>query len=584
MKKLISIIFSLTVLAAIAFADDGGSYKPEDWTYGNIYVKEPNDKIALERELLIVEQTDGFVTALFDFVNTTRGSVTVPCAFPVVVKTQVSVQKNGTVSSFIPIRNGYRANEAVLAVAFGKDNFEGLSKDEFLSLDKKLRTISAESYIAELLDSSFSNSILHPCKIEQDGKEVAIQTVGIETSIEKNEEDTEYISEYDWHNSKEIYDLTLVLHFYHELHFSPSAQSKLSVSYKINSEKKDYKGTSYELTYDISTGGTWKGAMKSFLVFTDSQMIAKSSQTGFETTSLGKLSTDGAGFTLYAAENYKPQKEEELFFQTKTSYDEGGVMRVNEREGSQIFVKDVRSSSSYKGTYKIAGHDIHGFEQNADRNLRTSTYDAETSFDGIPFNGWVEGAKGDGIGEWIEFTLTKAALGPFASNGLARFAGSIYDDYGRHKWGNDADDFTLLVKADYVGSTWKANNRIRSMTLSSSALKKVVSLDMADIFPASRNYYSYDWIALNAVKNPQILSKGTYRMTIQSVYKGNKYDDTALGEVWFLPLSPIAEKIISADTDSFYTAPINDQIKAYASHYVEILENYQQEEESRAWK
>ena len=394
-----------------------------------------------------------------------------PCAFPVVVKTQVSVQKDGTISGFIPMGNGCRANEAMLAVAFGKDNFEGLSKDELLSLDKKLRTLSAESYIAELSESSFSNSILNPCKIEQDGKEVAIQTVGIETSIEKNEESTEYISEYDWHNSKEIYDLTLVLHFYHELHFSPSAQSKLSVSYKINSEKKDYRGTSYEMTYDISTGGTWKGAMKNFLIFTDSQMTAKGSQTSFETTSLGELSTDGAGFILYATGNYKPQKEEELFFEAKTSYDEGG-WHVNEREGSQIFVKDVRSSSSYKGTYKIAGHDIYGLDQNADKNLRVSTYDAETSFDGIPFNGWVEGTKGDGIGEWIEFTLTKAALGPFASNDLARFAGSIYDDYG-HNWGNDADDFTLLVKAEHVGSTWKANNRIRSMTLISSTLKKL---------------------------------------------------------------------------------------------------------------
>lgn len=121
-------------------------------------------------------------------------------------------------------------------------------------------------------------------------------------------------------------------------------------------------------------------------------------------------------------------KEEELFFEAKTSYDEGG-WHVNEREGSQIFVKDVRSSSSYKGTYKIAGHDIYGLDQNADKNLRVSTYDAETSFDGIPFNGWVEDTKGDGIGEWIEFTLTKATLGPFASNGLARFAGSMYDDY-----------------------------------------------------------------------------------------------------------------------------------------------------------
>ena len=43
----ISVIFSL-------MADDGGATNFEDWTYGNIYVKEPNDKIALEKELMVV--------------------------------------------------------------------------------------------------------------------------------------------------------------------------------------------------------------------------------------------------------------------------------------------------------------------------------------------------------------------------------------------------------------------------------------------------------------------------------------------------------------------------------------------------
>ena len=112
MKKSLLIIALLSASFA-AFTDDGGSYKSEDWTYGNIYVKEPNDKIALERELLVVEHTaigeydrksDTFhktsgreVTALFDFLNTTRERVTVPCAFPVVVKTQVSVKKDGEI-------------------------------------------------------------------------------------------------------------------------------------------------------------------------------------------------------------------------------------------------------------------------------------------------------------------------------------------------------------------------------------------------------------------------------------------------------------------------------------------------------
>ena len=49
MKKPVFIFLIMTAALVSVFADDGGSYHPEDWTYGNIYVKEPNDKIALER-------------------------------------------------------------------------------------------------------------------------------------------------------------------------------------------------------------------------------------------------------------------------------------------------------------------------------------------------------------------------------------------------------------------------------------------------------------------------------------------------------------------------------------------------------
>ena len=52
MKKPVFIFLIMTAALVSVFADDGGSYHPEDWTYGNIYVKEPNDKIALENEIL----------------------------------------------------------------------------------------------------------------------------------------------------------------------------------------------------------------------------------------------------------------------------------------------------------------------------------------------------------------------------------------------------------------------------------------------------------------------------------------------------------------------------------------------------
>ena len=66
--------------------------------------------------------------------------------------------------------------------------------------------------------------------------------MGIETTVEKDEEGPNYISEDDWHEVKELYTLTLVLHFYHELHFPPAARSKLSVKYDLDSVKKSYRG------------------------------------------------------------------------------------------------------------------------------------------------------------------------------------------------------------------------------------------------------------------------------------------------------------------------------------------------------
>ena len=49
-------------------ADDSATTYPEDWTYGNIYVKEPNKSIALEKEYMYV--SDDKIEAVFCFRNT----------------------------------------------------------------------------------------------------------------------------------------------------------------------------------------------------------------------------------------------------------------------------------------------------------------------------------------------------------------------------------------------------------------------------------------------------------------------------------------------------------------------------------
>ena len=568
MKKIIfAAVFLLS--AFCAFSDDGGSYYPEDWTYGNIYVKEPSDKIALEKELMIVEQSSKWawedeatkilkklhgneVEAIFGFKNTTAQSVVVPCAFPVVVSTQVTVKKDGFLSNYIEVGNGFNSKLDILQVALGRklklDEERGwdkniwgttdATKNDLLSLDKKLRTIPINEYLSELKNYKASET-LNPCQIVQDGKKVAVQTVGIETAIEKHDEYTEALEETSYrHDQVEVYTIKVVLHFFHELNFKPASSSTLSVKYAIDAAKG---GRSYRhsFVYDISTGGTWKGDIKSFLVLTDSSMDIKNSKTKFEITDLGEMCNWKRTY-LYCAENYKPQKDEYFVFDLN-SYGYDGDVWLSNRDGMQDFVSGVRSSSELSGSYKISSDNQDG----EDGNLVPSTYEAKTSFDGNLLNGWVEGVKGDGIGEWIEFTISKNVLGPFATNGLRRFGGSLKSEY--------YDENESVYKTIHgTNSSWESNNRVKSMLLSSEG-KNIAELQFEDkclellTTPA-------DWIWQSAIKNPQLLKAGTYRMTINSVYKGKKWDDTVLGEVWFVPIEDKAGKAIL--NDDFFKKPI----------------------------
>ena len=590
MKK---IIFTVLVLlsAFCAFSDDGGSFYPEDWTYGNIYVKEPSDKIALEKELMIIEQSSRWsydentqihtklhgneVEAIFGFKNTTAQTVVVPCAFPVVVSTQVTVTKDGFLSNCIEVGNGFNSKLDILQVALGRklklDEERGwdkniwgttdATKNDLLALDKKLKTIPINEYLSELKNYKASET-LSPCQIVQDGKKVAVQTVGIETAIEKHDEYTEALEESSYrHDQVEVYTIKVVLHFFHELNFKPAASSTLSVKYAIDAAKGG-RSDRHSFVYDISTGGTWKGDIKSFVVLTDSSMDIKNSKTKFEITDLGEMCNWKMTY-LYFVENYKPEKNEYFVFNLGHSNGYDGDVWLSNRKSMQDFVSGVRSSSELSGSYKIAGKKGNEWatqnsgECNEDSNLENSTYEAKTSFDGNLLNGWVEGVKGDGIGEWIEFTLSKNVLGPFATNGLRRFGGSLKRETENgldwYYYDTKSDEpYNVYKNAGGIKSTWESNNRVKSMILSSEG-KNIAELQFEDkclevlTSPA-------DWIWQSAIKNPQLLKAGTYRMTINSVYKGKKWDDTVLGEVWFVPIGDKAGKAIL--NDDFFKKPI----------------------------
>ena len=562
MKKFTSLFFVVFLFCFNVFCDDGGTRYPEDWTYGNIYVKEPNDKISLEREFMYVNQQDNEVTAIFDFKNTVNEKVVVPCAFPVIVTVPFVVKEDGSILTrvFYNIESSRLPWKIILPPS--KDVSD--CKEEIFALDRKLTVMPIAEYVEKIKKCSSEKSEYAPCLIEQDGKNVAVKTVGIETSVKKSDEYTS--------NEGDFYELNIVIHFFHELVFKPLSSSKLTVSYKTSTLKRSYKRDEYEVSYDISTGGTWKGAIKKFMLLTDSRFYGTESE--FDHSYLGDFSgyEDGdGGLVLYSAENYKPYEDEIFKFSVRRIYDEGGCFFCYDREtGEQPFVKNIKSSSALGGSYSIAKNDLDFSSK--DEDLVSSTYGAYTSFDGMLNNGWVEGVKGDGIGEWIEFTLTSYAIGPFATNGLRRFSGhkkgiSMYDS----KYEPD-EGYYLYTKYGPAGKIWSSNNRVKTMLLSDSNGKKIATLSFADFFPEICSEGLTYWSNLNAVKNPVLLDKGTYRMTLESVYKGDKWDDTVLGEVWFIPVSDKVAKILSEDKDGFFTVPLTKIIQNDVSKREERME------------
>ena len=141
---------------------------------------------------------------------------------------------------------------------------------------------------------------------------------------------------------------------------------------------------------------------------------------------------------------------------------------------------------------------------------------------------WVEGVKGDGIGETIEFN--------FPAQHPRITAIKIANGYIKDK------------------TTWKNNSRVKQLKVCVNN-KEFVILNLKDVYAEQifeiptigyeityrgvtkdgKSYYKYRDEKGNQFKsyNKEIESGDTIRFEIISVYKGDKYDDTAITEIYF---------------------------------------------------
>ena len=134
-----------------------------------------------------------------------------------------------------------------------------------------------------------------------------------------------------------------------------------------------------------------------------------------------------------------------------------------------------------------------------------NNYNEKNLYDYNDFTPWVEGVKGYGIGEKVTFTLEDVSAG---------FTGiSITNGYSKNQ------------------TAWKNNSRVKKLKLSVDGREKFI-LNLKDQM-GEQVFQFGDDVVLNVVDG-EFQEVFTVTIEIIDVYKGIKYDDTAISEVTFL--------------------------------------------------
>jgi len=495
--RLRGLLICALAAAASLFADDGSWSTEFRLAEGSFYARTENPDIALEDEILAFDGFEtGLTRALFYFRNTAARDLTVEAGFPVRVRI-------GLTEDAVPGKRDQRG----FFLSQGKYD-KGVSGFEYAELALGPSLKQAEDPADEFVERSsyyFNASELPGRKelpadvcgrfgfsISQDGKPVACHSVVQETALTNA--------------AGESKALEVTFHFRHSLAFKAGARSAVRIEYAADYASGADSGgmfivPHFSYTYILGTGRTWKGPIARLYLALPQGLSAQLPQAFAR---LGRL----RGRDVYLAAGYEPAEEDVIAIESRSPgpmeagylkylWFESGTERMPPKNPAQDFVVVKGASSSLQQT--APAYTPGGL-------IRDAEFGPLSLFDGIAETAWCEGAKGDGIGEWVEFELKQDVEALDIRNGynmsLVKIEGQIIDTY------------------------YEKNNRPKSIEIVSTDGKVVRALALAD----TKELQSFDTVWLPA---------GTYRLTIREVYAGSKWQDTCLGEVTFTLASPL---------------------------------------------
>lgn len=221
------------------------------------------------------------------------------------------------------------------------------------------------------------------------------------------------------------------------------------------------------------------------------------------------LSAQDASKNLFPAKVYSPdlsaQAEKEVARQDELMAKYGNLTEKEEEELDKLLMKygetfmDIWTIIKGGCNWYCAGG---SYKVEASSNLSTqgaNSYIAKSANDFSYKTAWVEGKEGDGIGEYLEYSFK-----------------------------NESPRITkVIISNGYMKSqsAWENNNRVKQLKMYVNG-KEYAILNLKD--ERSDQFFEVGTLGRHADGTDLVL-----RFEIMSVYKGKKYADTALTEIYF---------------------------------------------------
>lgn len=466
------------LLSLPALADDGWALG-YDQSSGVIYSAADHPQIALEEEVLFIDD-DLSVEAHFWFKNTSDKPVKVQAAFP--IDNHFTGKMNGDTLEASWDALGMVA----VALPSSKSAIEGGKDGATLKVGRLPR--SARLPIAELVkrNQGQAEALAIP-SITQDGKPITITEASVSLS-----------------------DVRLRIDYQHRLVFAPSAQSHVTVRYAPTVHTSSTNGGTderYRFEYVLGTGATWKGPIGTLWLALPDWLTPQLPEALRRNGHWGNKA-------LYVARSWEPAAKDQIQLALDLSARDNA-----ENESSKFkqlehwaapsgdsMARVLGASSLLKGITDVACTSPSGYWK-IDRSK--TDFAPQNLVDGAIETAWCEGAKGTGVGEWVELELASKASAIEVVSGFLK-----------------STPTPLAPRPP----TFAANGRPTKLALTRADGSAVTELTLKDTLERQ---------AFEVALDP-----GKYRLTIKEVAAGAKFTDTCIGELGFRPVDPLLRTVI----------------------------------------